>query len=65
MSICTNCKSRLSCGCQKRTAKDGKSCCNGCVHGYNATIQIKQQKNTTVKAPSNITTVYKGPGTQL
>ena len=64
MSICNNCKSRLSCGCQKRSAKDGKDCCHSCVHGYNATIQIKQQANINT-TPSNITTVYKGPGTQL
>lgn len=38
MSKCNNCKATLSCGCKKRTAKDGKSCCASCVNSYNAAI---------------------------
>ena len=31
---CQNCGSRLSCGCQKRTASDGKQCCSKCITAY-------------------------------
>jgi hypothetical protein len=65
MKVCNNCGSRLSCGCQRRTAKDGKACCNGCVHGYNASIKIKQQTNNINTAPSNVMSTYNGPGMQI
>ena len=38
---CQNCGSRLSCGCQKRTASDGKQCCSKCITAY----QNKLAKN--------------------
>ena len=38
---CNNCKTKLSCGCKKRTALDGKSCCTSCVDAYNAKLNIK------------------------
>lgn len=31
---CPNCGHTLSCGCQKRTASDGKSVCSQCVSNY-------------------------------
>lgn len=34
MSTCPNCKSQLSCGCQVRTASDGKQVCTNCVALY-------------------------------
>ena len=40
---CTNCNSRLTCGCQRVTASDGKSCCKGCIGVY--------QKNNTKTKP--------------
>jgi uncharacterized protein YbaR (Trm112 family) len=43
MSTCPNCKSRLSCGCQKRTAKDGKQVCTNCLQKYE--IKLKSEKN--------------------
>ena len=41
MSKCSNCGKTLSCGCKKRTATDGKSCCQDCVNQYNANIVKK------------------------
>jgi hypothetical protein len=41
MTKCNNCGKTLSCGCKKRTAKDGKSCCQDCVNTYNAAITGK------------------------
>ncbi len=64
MKVCNNCGSRLSCGCQRRTAKDGKACCSGCVAAYNVSIKLKQE-STTNTAPTNVTTKYKGPGMQI
>jgi len=51
MAMCSNCKSNLSCGCQKRTASDGKSVCNKCQASYEA--KIKQTKATTVNAQTS------------
>lgn len=31
---CSNCKTQLSCGCQKRTASDGKQVCSSCLTAY-------------------------------
>ena len=31
---CPNCNATLSCGCQRRTASDGKGCCSSCVSAY-------------------------------
>lgn len=45
MATCANCKGRMSCGCQKRTASDGKSACSSCINIYEA--QLKQRKLAT------------------
>lgn len=45
MATCANCKVRMSCGCQKRTASDGKSACSSCINNYEA--QLKQRKLAT------------------
>ena len=31
---CPNCNNKLSCGCQKRTASDGKQVCTTCAPDY-------------------------------
>ena len=31
---CTNCKTVLSCGCERVTASDGALCCNNCIQSY-------------------------------
>jgi hypothetical protein len=41
MSTCPNCGKKLSCGCQKTKAADGKICCNGCVGSYNKALRDK------------------------
>lgn len=33
---CQNCGTALSCGCQKRTSKDGKQVCTKCIHTVEA-----------------------------
>jgi hypothetical protein len=37
-NICPNCKTKLSCGCQRRTASNGTMCCDGCIVDYEAKI---------------------------
>jgi hypothetical protein len=47
MSICENCNAQLSCGCQKRTASDGKKCCDQCIKLYEEKL-LAQSPNTPV-----------------
>jgi hypothetical protein len=42
-SLCPNCKSVLSCGCQLKTASDGKRVCNSCKANYELTLKQKCQ----------------------
>lgn len=60
MSICPNCKSKLSCGCQKRTASDGLGVCSNCLPQYEAKIKQAKSGIPPSNAPSNITAVYSG-----
>jgi uncharacterized protein YbaR (Trm112 family) len=39
MSACPNCKSQLSCGCQRRTASNGTTVCSGCLAAYESKLQ--------------------------
>lgn len=39
---CPNCKARLSCGCQKKKAKDGTQVCTHCVTTYNNSLKNKK-----------------------
>jgi len=32
---CPNCKAKLTCGCQKRSAPNGKQCCSNCINQCN------------------------------
>lgn len=44
---CQNCSTTLSCGCQKRTASDGKVVCSSCIQTYES--KLKQQQETLKK----------------
>jgi len=50
---CSNCNARLSCGCQKRVASDGKACCSTCISFYEKNLIEKK----AISSP--ITTVNK------
>jgi hypothetical protein len=39
MKICNNCGAQLSCGCQRRDASDGKSCCDQCINTYETALK--------------------------
>ena len=38
---CPNCGAAITCGCQKRTSKDGKQGCNKCIAALNANAKMK------------------------
>ena len=44
MSSCPNCGARITCGCQKRVAKDGKQVCSTCISKYELTNKVKPQQ---------------------
>lgn len=48
---CENCKTPLSCGCQKKVASDGKSVCSSCVVAYED--KLKEQIDTLKKFTSS------------
>jgi hypothetical protein len=47
MATCSNCKTTLSCGCQRRTASDGKAVCSNCLTSYEASLKQRQTIATT------------------
>ena len=47
MIKCTNCSNTFSCGCKKRQATDGKSCCTACVSQYESSIKKSKPDNRT------------------
>jgi hypothetical protein len=53
MATCSNCKATLSCGCQKRKAKDGTATCTKCLASYEAGLAQKQTLNAN---PEPLTT---------
>lgn len=60
MSTCSNCKTKLSCGCQKRTASNGMSVCSNCLPQYEAKLKGPKPGPTPPSAPSNISVTYSG-----
>ena len=42
MANCANCKKKLGCGCQKKKASDGRSCCVTCLSKYELSLKIKK-----------------------
>lgn len=55
---CTNCGAKLSCGCQKRTASDGKQVCSNCLAKYELTIKSSPKSSTS---PTNVNVFYNAP----
>lgn len=59
MARCGNCSATITCGCQKRTASDGKSCCNNCIANYERKIKAPPpqppQNSGTTPGITNVT----------
>lgn len=58
-AICLNCGAKLSCGCQKRTASDEKSCCSTCLAGYE--MSLKKRTTRSATDPTNVSMTYNRP----
>lgn len=39
---CPNCSHVITCGCQKRTASDGKQVCTNCLSSYEEKLKAKK-----------------------
>lgn len=48
MAKCSNCSKTMSCGCQKRTASDGKAVCSSCLTSYEQTLKPTKTPNEPV-----------------
>jgi hypothetical protein len=46
--ICGNCNASLGCGCQVRRAKDGKSCCDKCIAGYELYLNTPRNEQSFI-----------------
>lgn len=51
MATCPNCRNKMSCGCQKRQASDGKTVCSKCANTYEE--QLKQRKTLATVSQTN------------
>jgi hypothetical protein len=49
---CQNCGSKLSCGCQKRIASNGREVCGTCVTNFENQLKLKTQSENQVVKPS-------------
>lgn len=45
--MCPNCNSKLSCGCQRRTASDGKQVCSKCLAQYEQQLAEKKKQQAS------------------
>jgi hypothetical protein len=60
---CQNCGSKLSCGCQKRVASDGKEVCSTCAANYENQLKLKAHADNQVNKYPLITDVNKTSNT--
>ncbi len=51
MAKCLNCSKTITCGCQKRKAKDGKEVCSSCVVSYEAKLSQPTVKPSPMFKP--------------
>jgi hypothetical protein len=58
MASCSNCKKNLSCGCQKRTAKDGASVCSNCITSYETKLAAQNPIRARQVNPPKSNTVW-------
>ena len=54
---CPNCNSKMSCGCQRRVASDGKQVCSTCINNYEQKVKKAKEEtdltNANYKPPSS------------
>ncbi len=54
---CPNCGSAITCGCQKRTASDGKACCSNCITAYENRLKATGKKDDQTLTPQQMIAV--------
>lgn len=59
MKFCTNCGGQITCGCQERTASDGKKICSRCVTAYEQ--NLSNQVTAVFVHPNNNTSSNENP----
>jgi hypothetical protein len=52
MSACPNCGKKLSCGCQRRTASNGKTVCSNCASNYERSLKPQPVKTENKTSPA-------------
>jgi hypothetical protein len=52
MAQCSNCKSKLGCGCQRKTATDGRSVCVNCAAKYEYDLSLKNRNKLVQPNPT-------------
>ena len=60
-AICPTCNSKLSCGCQRRSASDGASVCSLCIGKYEVNLKNKKSVNPQPTTPNNLQVFYNPP----
>ena len=59
---CLNCGTKLSCGCQKRVATDGKNTCSICLPAYKTKVKAAKIAGSSVpNTPPNKNIIYQAP----
>ena len=48
---CPNCNTLITCGCQRRTASDGKQTCTSCLAAYQNKITPSPQRPNNTPPP--------------
>jgi hypothetical protein len=61
MSTCANCKSKLTCGCQKRVASNGTAVCTMCLVHYEAALKKNTVQPKNDKTPTIVSVLYTKP----
>jgi hypothetical protein len=62
MANCPNCGAVLSCGCQRKSASDGKQGCVQCIPAYEAALKRRNaERSTTVKPGKPGSVTYSDP----
>jgi hypothetical protein len=54
MANCSNCGRALSCGCQRKTASDGRAVCKNCAPEYEASLRDKTVEEIPKSNTSNL-----------
>lgn len=53
MANCSNCGAALSCGCQRKTASDGKVGCVNCIPAYEQRLKKQLEKKPNSRQQGN------------